>query len=79
MLLKHIAFLQGDDAIIPLDMLNDDGEASAIEYLEQWNYGEGERYNCPYWGKNDTVYTQDDLILTYNILFGYIGLCRRLG
>lgn len=79
MLLEHVVFLQGDDAIEPLDILKSHYEAIVIEYLLQWDYGEGERYNYSYWGKSDTVYNQDDLILIYNIGLGYISLCRMLG
>ena len=78
MLLQHIVFFQGNDAEIPLDMIKDQGEEVAIEYLKQWDYGEGQEYNHSYWGKGDTVYNQDDLILTYNKTFGYISLCRQL-
>ena len=78
MLLQHIVFFQGNDAEIPLDMIKDQGEEVAIEYLEQWDFGEGQEYDYPYWGNGDTVYKQDDLILTYNKKFGYIGLCRQL-
>jgi len=49
MLLQDIIFLQGEEAIIPLDILEDQGEEIVIEYLLQWDYGEGERYNYSYW------------------------------
>ena len=78
MLLQEIVFLQCDEAEIPLDLLKDQGEAEAIEYLLQWDYGEGQEYNYPCWGTSDTVYNQDDLILTYNKVLGYICLCRQL-
>jgi len=78
MLLQHIVFLQGNEAEIPLDMLKDQGEEVAIEYLLQWDYGEGEYHNHSCWGNSDTVYNQDDLILTYNERLGYIDLCRQL-
>ena len=79
MLLEHIVFLQGDDAIEALTRLKDQGEEFAIEYLLLWDYGEGEQYNYSYWGKGDIIYSQDDLILSYNLSLGYINLCRKLG
>ncbi|GAG09686.1 unnamed protein product [marine sediment metagenome] len=79
MLIEHIIFLQDNEAIIPLDMIASHGKEEAIEYLQQWDFGGGERFNYSCWGKGDITYNQGDLILAYNALCGYISLYRKLG
>lgn len=78
-----IVFMQGDEANEPLQILEDSGEDSAIEYLSQWDFG-GESEHCMSgsetepWGSSDYVYEANGYILSYNTHFGYIGLTREV-
>lgn len=72
---QRIVFMQGDEADEPLRILDEQGEESAIEYLSQWDYGEGEVFDDPSSGTDDDVYeTGDGYRLSYNTRLGYIGL-----
>jgi len=72
---QQIVFAQGDDAVEPLEILNN-GEDAAIEYLSQWDCGEGEISEKPSSGNSDYVIEKDGYRLTYNLRLGYIGLER---
>ena len=75
----EIVFLQGDEAKEPLQILDDKGEAKAIDYLSDWDYGaemEHTKIEAP-WGPDDDNFEKDDYILSYNTKLGYIGLVRK--
>jgi len=72
-----IIFLQYYDDSTPFDLLKTKSESAALQYLTQWDYGEGaEIRNEPPAGKSDTVYKEGDYIMNYNLSLGYIGLVR---
>lgn len=72
---KEIVFMQGDDAIEPLKILDEKGYDAVLEYLNQWDYDEGQINDLPSHGTSDDVYqTKDGLVLSYNNSLGYIGL-----
>ena len=44
---QEIVFIQGEEAEEPLNLLDNEGESAALQYLAQWDYGEndGEIYD----------------------------------
>ncbi len=78
-MIERIIFLQGEDAAAALDLLDTEGEAAALDYLADWDNGDGyARCAEPGAGTDDDVYADGDYILTYNVRLGYIGLERRV-
>ena len=73
---QRIVFAQGDDAIEPLEILDNQGDDAAIEYLSQWDTGEGQVSEKPSNGSSDYVVEKDGYRLSYNLRLGYIGLER---
>lgn len=75
---ERIVFLQGEEATAALDELEAHGEEEAIEYLSQWDMGDGgDIHDEPASGDSDNVYESDDgYRLSYNTRLGYIGLER---
>ena len=78
-----IVFLQDDfDTKEPFEILNEQGEQAAIDYLSQWDFG-SESENClsgsidKPWGASDCIYRKGFYILSYNERLGYIGLTRK--
>jgi hypothetical protein len=79
---QEVVFMQGEEAREPLKVLEDQGEQAALEYLKQWDAGEGgeESEEAP-WGTSDTVYwneerhRDEDYVMSYNKGLEYIGLC----
>ena len=80
-IIECIVFVQGDEAIQPLSILDTDGTEAAIEYLAQWHYpGDHDTGDEPAAGSTDDVFETDDgFILTWNIRLGYIGLEHKGG
>ena len=75
---ENIVFLQGDDAGEILDILDVFGESSAMEHLQQYDYGESQiesRDDFP-WGSRDMIYREGNYVMSYNIGLGYIGLIK---
>ena len=83
-----VAFLQGDDADAVLGMIDRNGAIVAIEYLQQWDYGEettdtalenGYVYDRIPAGSTDRIIENDGstYALTYSTTFGYVSLLRR--
>lgn len=74
----RIVFMQGEEADEALDILREDGEDAAIDYLAEWDYGDaGEDFDEPSSGTDDDVHETDDgYRLSYNTRLGYIGLER---
>jgi hypothetical protein len=77
-MVERIVFMQGADADTPLSILDTDGPEAAIDYLAEWDNGDGgDVADEPSAGSADTTYTDDHgYILTYNVGLGYIGLER---
>ena len=81
MLYREVFFLQDYEATEAMKILRKYGESFAVEYLAQWDYGEGEIVEGPTWGTMDTVYYSEDdprYILNYNQAVGYIGLREEI-
>ena len=75
----EIVFLQGDEAIEPLQILDEQGEAAAMKYMKQWDNGDDSLCRDePGAGKSDTVYQEGDYLMNYNPRIGYIGLEKIL-
>ncbi len=83
---EHVVFAQGDDAIEPLEILDDQGPEAAIDYLAQWHMNANEREaeisDSTGAGSSDRTYAgtgnNKGYILTWNSGLGYIGLCYKL-
>lgn len=77
---QEIVFIQGEEAEEPLNILDNEGESAAFQYLAQWDYGEndGEIYDEIPAGSNDSTYREDCYIMNYNTSLGYIGLCKMI-
>lgn len=86
---QDIVFMQGDDADEPLRILYDkhddsvvwsfpDKTAETVEYLTQWETGEGEIRDETAAGSADDFATVGNYRLTWNLGLSYIGLERRL-
>jgi hypothetical protein len=74
---ETIVFMQDSNAEEALKILEEDGEDAAVDYLSQWDNGDGgEETKEEPWGKGDTLYKTGDLVLSYNTGVGYIGLAR---
>lgn len=73
-----IVFIQNEEAEESLKILEEYGEAAALRYLRQWDYGEsdGEIYDENPGGSGDSVYCEGSYVMTYNTSLEYIGLCK---
>ena len=72
---EQVIFLQGDEADEALDILDEDGEAAALNFLKQWHYpGEHDTRADPGAGTSDETYESDGYTLVYNTGLEYIGL-----
>ncbi|TFC15208.1 hypothetical protein E3O19_08750 [Cryobacterium algoritolerans] len=83
-----VIFLQGEQADTTLDLIDRRGPTAAIEYLQQWDFGDettdaaltnGYVYERIPAGSTDRTLTNDDspYALTYSPPFGYVSLLRR--
>ena len=83
-----VVFLQDEEANELLAMINRDGEAAAIEHLQQWDFGDettdaalvnGYVYDRIPVGSADRTFEGPDspYALTYSELYGYVSLLRR--
>lgn len=83
-----VVFLQDEDAGELLAVIDRDGEAAAIECLQQWDFGDettdaalvnGYVYDqIPVGSADRTVEDPDSpYALTYSELYGYVSLLRR--
>ena len=57
------AFVQGDEAVPYLEMLNDRGPLAVIDALFDLSNGSGEVKDEPFWGESDQVLSEGDLHL----------------
>lgn len=77
----QVVFMQGENANIPLKILNNQGEDVVIDYLAQWDYGDNHRVTKSYIeevGYSDRVYETEHHILAYNLRHEYIVLYKKL-
>lgn len=78
---QQIVFMQGDEALDALEILEQVGEQAAIDYLRLWESVEDTSEVSPISpaGDLDQVYEgENGYILNCNLRMGYIGLCRKL-
>jgi len=74
---ESIVFMQGEEADEVLDILEEQGEEAAMDFLMQWDMGEGgEEYDTPPWGEADKLYEKGDYVMSYNTGLPAFGLTR---
>lgn len=72
---EQIVFMQGQEADEVMDILNNDGEDAAMDYLKQWHYpGEHDGRNDIGAGTQDKIFKKDGYIMNWNPYLPYIGL-----
>jgi hypothetical protein len=72
---EQIVFLDGSEADHALNILMQDGNEEAIEYLKQWHYpGEHDGREDLGTGTSDKTFKKDGYIMFWNNPIGYIGL-----
>lgn len=77
---ENVLFMQGDDATEPLEILNDEGEEAALEFMKQF-YDSNETYQKMEntgAGTSDKIFKKGGFILIYNTRIGYVGLVHKL-
>jgi len=72
---EDVVFMQGEEADEPLEILNDQGQDAALQYLMQWHdtgnhMGSAELGH----GSGDQTYEKDGYIMSWNFPLNYIGL-----
>lgn len=72
---EDVVFMQGEEAEEPLQILNDQGEDAAMEFLKQWHDVGNHmgRNELPH-GTSDQTYDKDGYHMAWNDRLGYIGL-----
>ncbi len=76
---EQVIFLQDHEADHALNILKQDGEDEAIEYLMQWHQpGNHETSEETGFGLSDKTYEKDGYIMSWNPTIGYIGLVHDL-
>lgn len=72
---ENVVFMQGDDALDALNILDQRGEEMALKHLKQWHYpGKHMKQDQPGYGEADQIYNSGPYIMSYNTGMGYIGL-----
>lgn len=72
---EQIVFLDGQEANHALNILMEDGQDAAMDYLKQWHYpGEHDGSNELGNGSLDKTYKKDGYIMSWSSSLGYIGL-----
>lgn len=73
---QRIVFMQGEEAEEALRILDEAGEEQAMDYLAQWDNGDGggEVTDEPASGDDDDVCEAGGYRMSYNTRLGYIGL-----
>lgn len=72
---EQIVFMQGHEADEAMDILNNDGEEAAMEYLKQWHYpGEHDGSDTTGKGTMDKTFEKDGYTMMWNPYLPYIGL-----
>jgi hypothetical protein len=78
---QSIVFMQGDDAVEAMEILDENGPDALLDYLLQWDTDEPAKVSrYPFWGTSDRLITRKEkdsyLVLSYNLRQTYCGLCR---
>ena len=73
---QNIVFMQGHEVNAVMDILENQGEMDCIEYLLQWDFGEGLMEEKQPWGESDKLFLHHDLVLSWNSAIPYISLTR---
>jgi ribosomal protein S6 len=72
---EQVVFLDGQEATHALNILMEDGQDAAMDYLKQWHYpGEHDGSNELGNGSLDKTYKKDGYIMSWSSSLGYIGL-----
>jgi len=74
----ELFFAQDEAAQEYLDMLHRDGEKKVLKHIIDMGVEDADSFKVSEtkpWGENDRVYKQGKYYLTYNINYGYIGVC----
>lgn len=76
---EDVIFIQGEEADEPLQILRDQGQDAAMEYLKQWHDSGNHmgRNELPH-GTSDQTYEKDGYHMAWNDRLGYIGLTYDL-
>jgi len=76
---EDIRFVQGDDALEPLQILREYGVEAAFIYMLQWHCpGEHRLLDTLRGGSGDCVYRSGPYRMNWNSPLGYIGLVARV-
>jgi len=76
---EDVVFLQGDEADEALEILDNQGEDAAMDYLAQWHSpGHHMGSSDLSHGSSDYTYEKDGYIMSWNTSLGYIGLQYEL-
>lgn len=75
---ENILFFQGEPAEPFLEMIRKDGEEATLEVMKEFHFkGNHETTNELLQGDEDSCWTDDRYIMSYNLRIGYIGLQYR--
>lgn len=72
---EDVVFVQGEEADEPLEILRNQGQDAALEYLKQW-HSPGQHMGSQELGhgSSDQTYEKDGYIMAWNFPLNYIGL-----
>lgn len=71
---REIIFLQEHEADEVIEILSKDGPSAAVEYLSEWDNGEGGCSDTKPWGKYDDTYKVGSYVLAVNSGIPYVSL-----
>jgi hypothetical protein len=72
---EDVVFLQGQEADEPLQILHNDGQDAAMEFLKSWHmFGSHMGSSNLGHGSSDQTYEKDGYTMSWNDRIGYIGL-----
>lgn len=78
---ESVVLLQREEAQRAIEILSDEGDGAALEFLKQWHDpGEGTLIMRPGdpWQAGDAVYREGAYTMYYNLATPYIGLVCKL-
>lgn len=71
---REVVFMQESDADEALSILDAEGVEAAIQYLADYDQGEGDVYKTPPWGTHDDTFKSGIYTLAVNFNIPYISL-----
>lgn len=71
---REIIFLQEHEANEAIEILSKGGPSAAVEYLSQWDNGEGGYSDTKPWNKYDDKYRVGSYMLAVNNNIPYVSL-----